>query len=179
MTDVIVDSSAVQDLLDRLSRKMQDMSPVMADIADAIAQEVENNFLAGGRPAWNSLRDSTKKIREKKGKWPGQILVQSGQLKNSVHPFHGKDFAGTGTNKKYATTMQFGAKKGAFGTKTVTQQVKEHLRKSRGKNIRVSAHTRTREIQIPWGDIPKREFMKIPPESIAKFKDIIQEWLND
>lgn len=176
-TNVIINDAALRKKLEELSRKMQDMSPAMADIADEMARSVEDNFLTGGRPKWKSLKPSTKAVREKKGTWPGQVLVQSAQLKNSVHPFHGKDYAGAGTNKEYAKTMHFGAKKGAFGTKTVTQQVREHLRKRGGKTYTVKSHTRKRDIQTPWGNIPARNFMTTPKADIARYIEIISHWL--
>ncbi|MEZ4528574.1 MAG: phage virion morphogenesis protein [Desulfobacterales bacterium] len=60
--EVIFNDKAVQEKLKELAGKLRDMSPVMADIADDLARSVEDNFLAGGRPKWKSLKSSTKAV---------------------------------------------------------------------------------------------------------------------
>ncbi|MEX3556612.1 MAG: hypothetical protein VB131_08845, partial [Burkholderia gladioli] len=65
-----------------------------------------------------------------------KILQQSGKLAASVQPMSNAREAGLTTNRKYATTMFFGAKKGQFGRD--------------GRNH-----------PIPWGDIPARRFFPV------------------
>ncbi|MCP4112825.1 MAG: hypothetical protein GY749_46085 [Desulfobacteraceae bacterium] len=174
----IVNTDEVQKMLNALSERMEDMSPVMADVSDIVYHSTTDNFLAGGRPRWDRLRPGTIQSREKDGYWPGSILARTGDLKNSVLPFFGKDYAGAGTTKKSAKTHQFGAKKGAYGRFSVSQQVREHIRHSRsGKESRVRQHQRTREISVPWGDVPARPFFSFSDNDMERVEDVIKEWM--
>ncbi|MCP4105483.1 MAG: hypothetical protein GY749_08095 [Desulfobacteraceae bacterium] len=174
----IVNTDEVQEMLNALSERMEDMSPVMADVSDIVYHSVTDNFLAGGRPRWKGLRPGTIQSRERDGYWPGSTLVCTGDLKNSVLPFFGRDYAGAGTAKKSAKTHQFGAKKGAYGKFDVTQQVKEHIRRSRsGKESRVRQHQRTRKISVPWGNVPKRPFFSFSDNDMERVEDVIEEWM--
>lgn len=176
---VKLDDRKARRLLKRLAERVEDMRPVMADVADEMHASVEKTFLAGGRPRWKPLADATKAQREEAGKWPGQILVRSAQLKNSLHAFSGKDYAGVGTNKKYAATHQFGAKKGEYGTRKVSQKVRAHSRNTKSGAVKVRAHTRTATVRTPWGDVPARPFMDIPDEDVRKLIDTIRAYLYD
>jgi phage virion morphogenesis protein len=74
-------------------------------------------------------------------KWPatkrgGQILVDTARLKNSIGYEASPEMVVVGTSDVKAGTHQFGAKRGAYGTS------------KRGG-------------PLPWGDIPKREFIGI------------------
>ena len=138
------DTSEVSSLLRQLTERMDDLTPAMADISDVLYHIVTDNIEAGGRPRWKRLKPSTLAQREKKGYVPAQIMKQTGQLYASITPYHTDKSAGVGTNKKYAKTHHYGAKKGAFGKFSVTQQVREHLRK--GKRIR--AHARQTTISV-------------------------------
>lgn len=170
-----VDIKDINNALEALARRMEDLSPVMADISDLMYQSVTDNFLQGGRPKWKKLRPATIEDRKKKGYVPIQILRQTGGLYSSIIPYSGKDYAGVGTNKVYATTMQFGAWWGEFGSKSVVQQVKEHLRK--GKPVK--AHIRNATVHSPWGTIPPRPFMKLPGKDVPRIMELLGGWLID
>jgi len=173
-------SKNVQSLFQRLEKRMADMSPVMGDIADIMYNSVMDNFLAGGRPTWAPLASVTKTIRKKEGKWPGQILQRSGRLKSSITSGFGSDFAIVGTNVKYAPLHQFGAEKGEYGEKTITEQVRSHFKILRaGKKIKVRAHKRTRKMQIPWGDVPARPFLALGDDDMRKIEDTLLQWLGE
>ena len=173
------DMSDIRRMIGQLKNRMGDMSPVMRAVSQDMYQAVTDNFLAGGRPRWDPLRPSTIANREKNGTWPGQILHQSGQLKNSITPFSDRTSAGVGTNKPYAKTHQFGARKGQYGRKTVVQQVRQHLRRSRsGRQSTVRAHRRTRTIAIPWGNVKKRPFFVLPDDAVADITDTLRSFLD-
>lgn len=85
----------------------------MKNIAGIFASAAEDNFAEEGRPdKWQDLSKVTKKLREKKGKWPGQILQVSGQLASSVNTYYDNDSAVIGSNLEYAAIHQLGGKAG-------------------------------------------------------------------
>lgn len=126
----------------------------MRMIAGVMHDAVKENFAQEGRPKWSPLRPSTVKQRKKEGKWPGQILQRSsGGLASSIQPHATNDEAVAGTNKVYAKTQHFGAKKGQFG------------RTKRGA-------------PIPWGDIPARPFLKLGDGDLKKIKEKTIDYLK-
>lgn len=105
----------------RTQRKRgQDMSAAFAEIREIILSAIEENFeqegryaspesAIGGSTKWKDLKESTKRQRTKKGKWPGKILqVSQGGLAASISGEHGKDYAAAGSNKVYAARQHFG-----------------------------------------------------------------------
>ena len=118
-----IDDRQINELLRRLRRKMGDLTPVMEEIGELIVSSVQENFNRGGRYSepgswrggnkkWKKLAPSTIRERERQGYWPGQILVRTGRLKNSIFYEAGKDHVTVGTNVVYAAIHQFGGKAG-------------------------------------------------------------------
>lgn len=167
--EIIVRDQQVIEMLQQLNGRLSNMAPVMRQISQAMHKSVTDNFLAGGRPAWDSLRPSTIRNREKIGKWPGQILKVTGQLYSSIGMSSDATMAKVGSNKVYARTMQEGAAKGQFGT--VTANIREHLRKGK----RVKAHTR--QMIVPWGRIPPRPFLTIPEEDLQGIRVMLRNYI--
>ncbi len=64
--EIKVDDKNVVSLLNKLSKKVENMTPAMRIIAG-----MEENFVKEGRPKWTPLAQATIKQREKKG-WAGQ-----------------------------------------------------------------------------------------------------------
>jgi len=168
----------VYNLLQRIQRKFGNFKPGLEIIGETVQASISRNFEKGGRPGWKELSPVTKKIRKKKRKWPGWILVVSGALK-SISDRIGKDRVTLSANKKYAALQQFGAKKGSFGE--IEANIKAHIRKITrafgrpGKPRKVSVRAHTRKMKLPWGDIPARPFMMVQDEDW----DEIRESLND
>lgn len=157
MTDIkiTIDDEQVRRELNRLVRDGADLSPVMQEIAGLLEAEAQQAFDAGESPdgkPWADLSDTTKRRRAAGGTWPGQILNVTGALSNSITSSFGSDFAVAGTNLIYASTHQFGAAKGAFGST------------SRGA-------------PIPWGDIPARPFLGLGADGEAEVVDILRRHL--
>lgn len=137
--DLIIeyDDREVRQELVRLSAAGANMSPAMRQIANHLQASAERSFKLQADPAtgapWAPLSQTTVARRKKKGKGPTPILIQSGDLQQSLTAEHGKDYAIAGTGLIYAATHQFGAKQGQFASK-------------KGQ-------------PIPWGDIPARPFL--------------------
>jgi len=103
----------LQQVLDKLFEKTSDLRPLMKNIAGVMADSVEENFKQEGRPdKWRELKDSTIKLRTKKGYWPGKILQMRGELAASITTAYDESSATVGSNKEYAAIHQFGGNAG-------------------------------------------------------------------
>lgn len=74
-----------------------------AAISVSLMAITEDNFDYQGRPDWAGLSPDYAKRRK-----PGKILSQSGQLRDSVQPFHNDTEAGVSSNLPYSAIHQFG-----------------------------------------------------------------------
>ena len=113
MFQIDIDSQAVLSALARLQQATSNMSPAMANIAQALASESERQFQTETGPggSWPDLKDTTKMLRERMGKWPGEKLqLSAGGLAASVQTGHDSQSAWIGSNKPYAAMHQFGGK---------------------------------------------------------------------
>lgn len=102
----------VQNALLKLAEKGENLRPLMKNIAGIFASSTEENFKDQGRPKWQDLKESTKKQREKKRKWPGQILQVEGMLASSLNTYYDNDSAIIGSNLPYAAIHQLGGQAG-------------------------------------------------------------------
>lgn len=97
--------------LNGLLRAGEDFTPLMANIAAALADSVESAFAMQRDPntgqPWQPLSEAYQQRRAKQGR-DGKILQLSGALAASVQSNAGKDFAEVGSNKVYAAIHQQG-----------------------------------------------------------------------
>ena len=111
--EIQIDNAEVQERLLKIAEKTQSLRPLMKNIAGIMAYSTEENFKNEGRPdKWTDLAESTKKQREKKKKWPGQILQVEGKLAASINTFYDDDSAIIGSNLDYAAIHQLGGQAG-------------------------------------------------------------------
>lgn len=131
-----INDQGLKDLLNRVAARIEDMTPVMRDVATDVRLSVVQNFLSQGRPVrWvQSLR------ARRDG---GFTLIDTGRLINSFRIAAMPSEAVVFTDVPYATTHHFGAKKGAFGVFTTRS----------GKTM-----------PVPFGPIPARPFMMLQDE---------------
>jgi phage virion morphogenesis protein len=109
---IVIDDRDVLDALARLRGQLDDMTPMMADIAMALESETEHRFEQEG-PGWPRLSERTILDRIKAGKWPGKMLQRSaGGLAPSIESDHGPDYAQIGTANVYGAIHQFGGQAG-------------------------------------------------------------------
>lgn len=151
-----VDTSQVTKLAREVAERLGEDAVLKVGV-DVVSQSVLYNFAVGGRPnKW-----APPKYRQ------GQPLRDTGILMASIS---GQITGGKGivsTVDKRANTLHYGAKKGKYGTKSVT--VKSHSRKRKGKTYSVKSHKRKQ--QLPWGNIPARPFMLYQvPEDILEIE---------
>lgn len=163
-----INDQEVKAMIKRILRNLGDMTPAMKIIGSIVRASVIRNFEKGGRPVkWKSHSKVTEKRR--KG---GAILRKQGMaggLMGSISYTADKNSVRIGTNKVYAAVHQFGAKKGSFGTFMVN--IGAHTRK--GSPVRAQ----TRNVKLPWGDIPARPFLMIQNEDVVEIKDALSGFI--
>lgn len=117
--EIQIDNKAVTEKLLELAQKGENLRPLMKNIAGIFAYSTEENFKNEGRPKWQDLAETTKKQRQKKRKWPGQILQVEGQLASSVNTYYDNDSAVIGSNLDYAAIHQLGGQAGKNKSATI------------------------------------------------------------
>ena len=103
----------VQEKLLDIAKRVENLRPLMKNIAGIFSYSTEENFKEEGRhDKWLDLAESTKKQRTKKRKWPGQILQVEGKLAASINTYYDNDSAIIGSNLEYAAIHQLGGQAG-------------------------------------------------------------------
>lgn len=111
--EIKIDHKEVLTRLQELVSRGENLRPLMKNIAGIMATATEDNFKDEGRPEkWVDLSETTKKQRQKIGKYPGQILQVSGQLASSVSTAYDDNSAVIGSNLAYAPIHQLGGQAG-------------------------------------------------------------------
>ena len=109
---ITLNSQQVQDALNDLAGRLDNLKPAMEDIGRALQNITEDAFAAEASPfggAWPDLSPVTKARREALGKWPGpKLQMTAGGLAASI--FYDADATRVvlGAPKVYAATQQFG-----------------------------------------------------------------------
>ena len=184
MIEIKVKDSELEKFLREISKRCEDLLPVMKGVAGLMHEAVEENFEQQGRPTkWRGLSQVTIRFRKRRGYWPGKILQMRGELAASITEDATKNKAVVGTNKAYAAVHQFGAKKGSFGEFTI--KIREHMRRithafgkplKKPRSVKVREHTR--RVRLPWGDIPARPYLVITDEDIEIIKESIADFIQ-
>lgn len=115
---VKVDDASVQDYLARIETAAGDLSPVMDDLGRMLQLRIRSQFelqSAPGAGKWTPLSARTIAQRQKRGRWPGPILRQTGDLYRSITYRATATEMVLGTNWPYAAIQQFGGKAGRGG----------------------------------------------------------------
>ena len=111
--EIKIDNKEVLTRLQELASRGENLRPLMKNIAGIMSTATEDNFKDEGRPEkWVDLSETTKKQRQKIGKYPGQILQVSGQLASSVSTAYDDNSALIGSNLAYAAIHQLGGQTG-------------------------------------------------------------------
>lgn len=177
MFNVNDNSKIVLKGLKNLKISKEQTKKLMMAISEDMKTKVDFRFKQSkdpnGKP-WEPLSETTISRRRKRS---SKQLVDSGQLRTSISAKATSDTAIVGTNKEYATTQNFGANKGEFGTTQIRETVREHTRRRRGKTENVRAHTRRRAVSSPWGNIPSRKYLGFSNNQKTKYATYIRGYL--
>lgn len=156
------------DLIAQINRRFQNLRPVMNEIGDIGVMGVRGNFEAQGRPRWK--RHSAATIARRG--IGANILIDRGMagglLGSIKHKAYDKRVE-VSAGKEYAAMQHFGAKKGEFGT--VAVRIPAHSRSGRP----VRAHTR--QMKLPWGNVPARPFMHITEPDRQEMLDALTDYI--
>lgn len=134
--EIKIDNKEVLTRLQELASRGENLRPLMKNIAGIMATAIEDNFKEEGRPdKWVDLSETTKKQRQKSGKYPGQILQVSGQLASSVSTAYDDNSAVIGSNLAYAAIHQLGGQAGK--NKKTTIPARPYLKLTDYENIEI------------------------------------------
>lgn len=166
MIDIGIPYQPIIHALRAMISQLQDRQELMRNLAGVMHGAIEDNFDAGGRPAWADLHPGTKAARAKQGTWPGQILVRSGQLVASLQDQWDNDHARVGTNKAYAAIINFGG------------QTRPHVIKPKFKRALAFGGVVVRQVNHPGSKIPAREFMTLTVGDAAELVHEAQQFVK-
>ena len=111
--EIKIENQEVNKRLIELAKRIENLRPLMKNIAGILAFSTEENFKNEGRPdKWTDLSEITKNKRREQHKYPGQILQVSGQLASSVNTQYDDNSAVIGSNLPYAAIHQLGGQAG-------------------------------------------------------------------
>lgn len=164
MIKIDIDDRQVRAALERLSRRVADMTPAMHAIGQALVEGSRDRILAGrdwtGAPF---APNSAATLARKKGAQP---LIDSKSFVTSRLFYQAdRDSVIVGSSAVQAAVLQFGAKKGAFG--------EGRYKTGRGT------------FKMPWGDIPARRFFPVTEsgqlDDAARrtVLDVVRAYLDD
>lgn len=94
--------------LQKIQREARDLRSFFKDVGVYMLSSINKTFQSEGNPSWGDIKDSTKKARERKNKWPGKILQVIGTLKDSIVPEVSRTDLKVGTSVPYAKHLHFG-----------------------------------------------------------------------
>lgn len=140
----------IEQWLDELALRVERRAPLMEKIAGIMLNAVDENFIAGGRPAWEPL-----KYRD------GRPLQLSGRLHASITPWHDSDTAVVGTNVIYARIQNEGGK-------TRPHEIRPRNKKALRFNGRFAG-----KVNHPGSDIPARPFLKLTDDDFNEIRQAI------
>ena len=186
------DDREVREALQKLQLGMTNLKPVMEEIGALLLAVTQLRFREQHGPDGRPWKPSHRAMGQggnrsrKDGDRRGDTLRNTGRLHDSITYQADDRSVVIGTNVVYAAVMQFGAKKGEFGS--AVANVREHKRmvhfttkageKSKTRRTQVvSAHER-RIPAIPWGDIEGRPFLGINDQDKADILEIISRHMG-
>jgi phage virion morphogenesis protein len=147
-TTININDKAVNALLTKVSRRMDNTKPAFEIIGDIVLSSIQRNFEEGGRPdKWAQLAQATIDKRIETRRWPGQILISlgaGGGLLGSIFFQAFTDKVVLAANKIYAAIHHFGGQAGR--NKSVT--------------------------------IPKRPYMLVQDEDWEEIKEALTDYLT-
>ena len=153
---IIVEDKEVMQKLGWIGSKLTDLSGAMKSIGELIRTSIVKNFEVGGRP--EKWKESKRVQRE-----GGTTLTGKGILRRSIHTFSGPNYAGAGTNIKYAAIHNFG---GTTGPHDIFPLKKKAL-------FWPGARHPVKVVHHPGSKIPARPFMLIQDEDWIGIKETL------
>lgn len=164
MIDVKINDTA-SDGLERLAKALLDLTPVWYDIGEDLLVSHQDRIGRGEQPDGRPFAPrsaATLKRYKKLGLSYGPPLNLSGGMRQNLHYSVAPNSLELGSNAIQSAVMQFGAKKGSFGS-------------YQGQGFGDTSST----VSIPWGDIPARPFLGLSDDDQDAITQAVGEWLTD
>lgn len=161
-------SDAVDAALRKLEAQISDLRPLMNEIGEEMLTTTERRFEQGVAPdgtPWAPKSPATLAAYEARGQRVDTRPlfgpnISGVPLRQSLFHETDRNQLMLGTNAIQAAVMQFGAKKGAFGSYQVEL----------GQN--------TVTASIPWGDIPARPFLGVSQIDEENILSLVSDYLD-
>ena len=110
MAEITISIEKLQGKLERLSKALENKTPLLRRIANTMQNTIEESFDKQASPFGEKWKpNAPKTLQKKRG---NKILIQSGLLSQSFTQKVTGSSAQVGTNKEYAAIHQFGGKAG-------------------------------------------------------------------
>lgn len=149
MTEITLSIKELQGKLEKLSKALENKTPLLRRIANTMQNTIEESFDKQASPFGEKWKPNVPKtLHKKRG---NKILIQSGLLSQSFTQKVTGSSAQVGTNKEYAAIHQFGGKAG------------------RGKKVSIPAR--------PFMPINKNG--EIPKDLGLELEGLVREWLEE
>ena len=158
--DISLDDRRLRRALAETAEAGRDLAPAMRSIGELLLNSTRGRFGTQRSPdgvPWAPLSDTT---RRRKRRNADKILTERGHLRGTIAYRAGRDFVEVGSSRVYASTHQFGAKKGEFG------------------GVRTSLPGRSFFQPIPWGDIPARPFLGLSDEDETAISQELLDYIT-
>ena len=157
MFRVEINDDQVNTAMTRLSYNLSDNSELMQELGEILVASAQDRMTEGVQPDGQPFAPRSQTTIDRYHALQrsyGKPLTQSGDLRLGLFYQHGTDHVEYGSNAIQAAVMQFGARKGAFGTG------------ARGQSI-------------PWGDIPARPYIGLSEDDRTAIVEVTEEWLQN
>lgn len=102
------DDREVLDALSRLAGHVDDLSPVMAEIGEYLAEQTKQRFDQGIAPDGSPWAPLSPRYAKRKPKHKTEPLLLSEVLRDTIRYQAGRQSVEVGTDRIYAATHQFG-----------------------------------------------------------------------
>lgn len=138
MAEIIISIEELQEKLERLSKALENKTPLLQRIANTTQNIIEESFDKQASPFGEKWKPNSPKTLQKK--LGNKILIKSGLLSQSFTSKITGNGTQIGTNKAYAAIHQFGGKAGR--NKKVNIPARPFLPINKGEEIPVGVGER-------------------------------------
>lgn len=173
--NIDLNDAELQAELKKLAAKLSDLTPFFKDVGETLLNSTRERFRTQTAPDGERWAALSPAYAARKPRHKDKPLTLSGVLRGTLTKQADADSLRIGTPLVYGAVHQFGATKGSFGT--VVARINEYARRTKTGATTVKAHTRN--MAIPWGDIPARPFLGLSEADRQDLLEALNEYLAE